>query len=111
MMGDFNAFKSEVLRKTTKLGKTTLAGFLTQAISDTQRFLEAQAQEFATWTNDLEAGSITQEQFEFLVQAQLAVFQMHALTEAGIAAAQIQQFRDALVQIISDAAIKYFVHI
>lgn len=110
-MSKFDVFKTQVLAEVEKLGQTTLTNFVTQAKSDTQQFLDAQTHALAVWTQELASGDIDKEDFNFLVHGQVALFQMHLLTQAGITAVQVQKFRDALIKIVVDAAVKIFIPI
>ena len=108
-MSKFDDFKNEILTGVKGLALGSLTGFVDQMKSDTQQFLQAQEQHLIEWTNDLGSGEIDEEEFEFLVKGQIQLFEMHALTVAGITAAQIQHFRDAVTKIVVDAAIKVFI--
>ena len=110
-MSEFSEFENEVITGTKGLAQRTLANFATQATSDTQQFIDNQKQKLITWGNQLKNRQIDAEQFEFNVGGQLDLAEMHALTQAGITAVQVQQFRDALIKIVVDAAVKHFIPI
>lgn len=108
-MSQFSDFKNDVIAQIKKLGETTLIDFASQAKSDTQKFLDAEAHDLERWTEELAKEEIDKEDFNFLIHGQVALFKMHMLTEAGITEAQLQQFRDALIKIVVDAGVKHFI--
>ena len=104
----FSDFTNDVLGQIKKLAETTFPALLSEMKTDTQAFLNAQAHDLKTWTEELASGEIDKEDFNFLIHGQAALFDMHALTVAGISAARLQQFRDALIKIVVDTAFKHF---
>lgn len=110
-MSAFTEFRSEVLDGVKDLATTTLAGFANQAKSDTQQFLTNQKTKLTEWGDQLKAGEIDADDYEFNVGGLLDLAEMHALTEVGITAGQIQHFRDGLIKLVVDAAVKHFVPI
>lgn len=107
-MSVFSAFTGDVLGQVKKLAETNFPSLLAEMKTDTQAFLNAQAHDLKTWTQELASDEIDKEDFNFLVHGQAALFEMHALTVAGISEAQLQQFRDALIKIVVDTAFKHF---
>ena len=107
-MSNFEDFKKDVITGAEELAKTTLTGFVANAKSDTQQFLQNQAQNVLAWIDDLRNEAIDANQYRSLLRGQIAIGKMHALTEAGVTAATYQRFRDGLIDIVVKATTKYF---
>lgn len=103
---DFSAIFSNVIDGVKKLAVGSLKDFVTQAQSDAQDFIESSKNDFELWTTQLSRGEINKPQFENLVQGQADLAEMHALTQAGIAQADIQRLRDGVINLLIEAAFK-----
>jgi hypothetical protein len=107
-MSDFDDFTHGVLSGAEDLAKNTLHGFINDARNDAQSFLDKAKADLQRWTKMLAKQQLSQAEFCDLVRGQAALAEMHALTEAGIALARIQQFRDGLIDLVIDTAFKTF---
>jgi hypothetical protein len=107
-MSKFDGFGKAIRGGVVNIAKGDLKNFLTQAKGDADQFLTATKEDLKTWTKQLADGDLTKDEFEFLVRGKEDLAAMHALTEAGIAAVQIQAFRDALIDLVIDTAFKVF---
>ncbi|HMJ41445.1 MAG TPA: hypothetical protein VK522_04085 [Pseudolabrys sp.] len=105
-MVDMNKFFSTILDGAKDIARESLDGLVDQAENDTRAFLLASKADLEKWLKQLNAGQINKAQFENLVQGQEDLVQMHALTEAGVAAAALQRFREKLINLVIDAAFK-----
>ena len=108
-MSKFDDFGNEIRAGVVNIAKGDLKDFLKEAKDDTNQFLAATKEDLKTWTKQLADGDLSKDEFEFLLRGKEDLAEMHALTQAGIAAAQIQKFRDALIDLVIDTAFKVFV--
>ncbi len=107
-MSAWDEFLAKVETGVARAATGALAGFVAEAKSDAQTFLTAVAQDLKTWTAELAAGQIDAGDLMDFLAADEALAEMAALTEAGIAAADIQRFRDTLVNTVVSAAVATF---
>jgi hypothetical protein len=107
-MSQFETFLSAILSGSTALAQQTLQGFLTQAKGDTVAFLNQSKQNLNDWTVQLAQGQMTKDEFADLAGGLKDLAELHALTEAGVVVASVQQFRDALIKLVIDTAFKTF---
>ena len=107
-MSEFDQFIATVGSGAKGLAQTTLKDFVTQAQDDTRAFLAQSKQQLQDWTTQLALGQLSKLEFEVLVGGLKDLATLRALTQAGIAAADAQRFRDALITLVIDAAFKTF---
>jgi ABC-type ATPase with predicted acetyltransferase domain len=60
------------------------------------------------WTRELRDNELTKAEFADLVKGQKDLAQLAALTQAGLALAALQRFRDGLMKLVIDTAFKTF---
>ena len=108
-MTQLDDFGNAIHAGVVNIAKGDLKDFLKEAKDDTNQFLAATKEDLKTWTKQLADGDLSKDEFEFLLRGKEDLAEMHALTQAGIAAAQIQKFRDALIDLVIDTAFKVFV--
>ena len=107
-MSVFDDFLSTVVSGAKGLAQQTLTDFVTQAQNDTKDFLLQSRQQLNDWTTQLAKGQMTKEEFADLALGLKDLAVMAALTEAGIAAARVQRFRDAVIKLVIDTAFQKF---
>lgn len=110
-MPTFDDFISDVVSGAKNFARQNLKDFVAQAEGDSRDFLTKSRAELQKWTAQLAKGQITKEMFENLVQGEKDLAEMHALTEAGVALATLQRFRDKLIDLVIDAAFNRFLPI
>src|SRR5262249_28377664 len=107
-MSAFGDFGKAVRTGVQALAKRTLKDFVTQAQNDAQSFMKQAKKDHIRWTNRLAAKKMTKDEFADLVKGQKDLATLNALTQAGLALARLQRFRDALIKLVIDSAFKTF---
>jgi len=107
-MSTFDAFFDNILSASKDLAQQTLQGFVAQAESDATDFLNQSKQQLNLWTDQLASGQLSSDEFNDLALGLKDLALMHALTQAGVAAATAQRFRDAVIKLVIDTAFKTF---
>lgn len=107
-MNDFDGFLAELKKSVGDLAQQTLKGGVDAAKADFEDFEEKAKAEWQLWTTALAKGDMDQNDLAGLLRGQVDLAKMHALTAAGLAAERIQKFRDAVIKIVFDTAIKTF---
>lgn len=98
------SFLDEVLKRFQVEIREVLPSFRTAIIASGSDFLADSRRDLERWIGLLAAGSISQEEFEWLVQARVHLAEMETLLAAGIALARVDELRIALVHSITGAA-------
>jgi hypothetical protein len=107
-MSKFGDFEKAVVAGAKGLAATSLKGFITEAQDDAEGFLAQHTADLRQWTSQLDAGELTKDEFADLMKGDADLAELDALTRAGVAAADLQRFRDALINLVIDAATKAF---
>ena len=107
-MSTFSDFENAVVAGVKDLAKGSLKDYLQQAQDDAKDYLVKSRQKLALWTAALASGDLSGLEFEGLVNSEAGLAAMEGLKQVGIAAADIQRFRDALIKLVIDSAFKAF---
>ena len=108
-MSQFDVFYNTVRAGVVDIAKGDLAQYVEQGKADAGQFLQSLQSDLKDWTKALANGDLSKDEFDFLLRGKADLAAMHALTQAGIAAVQVQQFRDALIDLVINSAFKVFV--
>src|ERR1700712_4876840 len=82
------------------LAKTSLDNYVEQAKADGEAALDAMKANLSHWTQEVENGAMTVDDLEFLLQEEAALDEMTALKQAGLAEVRIDQFKNALINLV-----------
>lgn len=96
-MPDFDALLDTLKDEVADLAETHLQEVRDEAIRDGEDFLNRTQDDLRRWTRLLEEGELSRDEFESLVRGQKDLAEMEALKQTGLAAAQAERFRDALI--------------
>ncbi len=96
----------EGLKTTVASSVSEQAGqYVKQVSSDTNDFLTASKTDLELWIQQLADGELTKDDFASLVRGKESVAEMKALASAGMAAANVDKLRNALIQAVINAAV------
>ncbi len=84
----------------TNIAQSSLKNYLSQAQVDGKSFLVAIQDDLTNWTNLLATGQLSANDFKDLVLGQKDLMQMVALTQAGVAAIQLDQFKQEVFGLV-----------
>jgi hypothetical protein len=107
-MSQFDDFINAIVKGVPRLATGDLAGLVADAESDTEAFLERAEDKLRRRTQMLADGTIDEEDFEDLAKGQMDLIEGFALTQAGVAAARLEQFRKDLIDLVVSTAVKIF---
>lgn len=82
------------------LAKESFQDYLSHAETDGQALIASMKVNLQNWAQEVENGSMTTEDLEFLLQGQIALNSMVALKQAGLAEVRLDQFKSGLVNMI-----------
>ena len=107
-MSQWTDFLSKVNAGVVTAAKGALTGYVNEMKSDAEAFLTQADADLKTWTQQLAEGKIEADDLAEYVKADADLAGLAALTGAGIAAADLQRFRDTLINTVIDAAVATF---
>ena len=82
------------------VAKDSLNDYLTEAKADGVTALNNLKASLQTWAQEVENGSMTAEDLEFLLKGEEGLDEMVALKQAGLAAVHIDKFRNGLINMV-----------
>ena len=82
------------------VAKDNLQEYENAAKADGQAALSDMKTSLQQWAIEVENGSMTKEDLQFLLQGEESLDEMRALKEAGLAAVRIDKFRNGLVNMV-----------
>ena len=108
-MGTWSDFSKEVEDEVRGLAAGDFAGLPGEFKAVADQFLASAQNDLELYSAQLQAGEINEDDFADNVRSEYVLVKLDALTDAGIALARAQEFRDALLGIVINAAIKVFI--
>jgi hypothetical protein len=97
---NFDSLFTTLLNNITALAKEQLKDYVSQAVTDGENMLQQLKQQLQQWTQELQTGELTGNDFAFLLQGEKEEVEMVALKQEGLAAVRIDMFKAALVNMI-----------
>jgi hypothetical protein len=88
------------------LAKNSFKEYEAQAKSDGQQAITDLKTNLIQWTKELETGSLTKEDLEYLLQEEEALDKMVALKQAGLAEVHVDKFRNDIITMIVTSVTK-----
>ncbi len=107
-MSNYDDFISSLQASIMGLAREILGGNADSAVADAKDFLEKAKNDLQRWTSLLQSGELSNDEFQDLVQSKRDLAQMHALTQIGISAMQMDQFKTGVISLIVSKAVQYF---
>ncbi|SFU03119.1 hypothetical protein [Sedimentitalea nanhaiensis] len=104
----WDAFLDEFRNGLTVLAKNSLQDWKDTARADGEAYLEAMKDDLPRWTKALKEGLLTKDEFEQLLQGQKTLLKLHMLTAAGLTKTRLEQFRVALISLVTTSAYSAF---
>jgi len=104
-MSKLDDFIDAVLTGAKDLAKNTVEGFEDQAGADAKAFLDKMKDDLQKWAKLRAEKKITDQDFTDFVMGKKALAEIHALTQAGIAAVKLERFRTGLIKLVVDKAL------
>ena len=102
---DFDAFKDTLRVGVKELAKNTVKEFAEDAKTDMEAFVDDTKGDLQRWTTALAEGTLTQEDYAFLLKMRMDVAKMHALTATGVSQARINRFQQGLISLLMRSAL------
>ncbi|KAA6438436.1 hypothetical protein FEM33_17265 [Dyadobacter flavalbus] len=97
---DFNQLYDSLKSGVETVAKESLNSYVSQATKDGKNALQDIKTNLQRWAVEVETGALTKEDLQFLLQEETALDELTSLKEAGLAAVQIDKFRNGLINMI-----------
>lgn len=107
-MATYDDFLEALKAALSQYAKQSWTDYRDQAEADGQDFINQTKQDLQTWTQQLVAGQITQQEFKFNVNSKKALAQLASLKQAGLAKVSADKFTNGLVDVIVNTAVSTF---
>lgn len=99
---EFNALIRGLRSDIDDLAKLTVRKYRRAAAKDARKQLTAMKKDLRRWSDLLEQGLLTTDDFEFLVNSQQDSLKMTALRNSGLALIRVDQFKFSFFNLIID---------
>ncbi len=107
-MPNFETFLDTLNDDIVQLAETHFDDLRDQAVQDGTTFLEQTEDDLKRWTRLLEEEKLTRAEVASLVRGRRDLAEMEALKQAGLAAAEADRFRNALLDQVVSTAVNVF---
>lgn len=106
-MADFSEILGDIRAGVVTLAKATVQNYVDAAVTDAEEFLGGTEEKLKRWTLLLADGSLTTEDFEWLVRSQADLAQMRALKQSGLALVRVDEFKSSLLNLVTDTIFRF----
>lgn len=86
-----------------QLAKSCLGGFMNEASQNIRSCVSSNLGKMKGWLSQLANGSLSKEDFKFLLQSEFDLSAMEALKEKGIAEIQLDNFKKGVISLVENA--------
>lgn len=100
MAVDINALLKQLETGIAGIAETSLKNYVAQANQDGKAFLNAMEDDLKQWSLELANETLNTADFKDLVLGQQDVLQMAALKQAGLTQIQLDQFKQAVLDLV-----------
>lgn len=107
-MADFNEFLSALKENLIPVIKEGFDSYKDQVLSDGSAFAEKTKTDLQKWLTQMKDGSLTKDDFEFLIKAKGDLAEMEALKLAGLAQVKIDILKKSIIETVIGTAEKVF---
>lgn len=99
---DFPDILNQLKTNVVNLSQTTFKDYAKDLKADAQKTLDNMKPELKKWANQLAEGSLTEEEFAWLLNSKKDLIEITALKNAGIAKIKIDQFKSSILNVIAN---------
>jgi hypothetical protein len=107
-MPDFQEFLDILKGKIWDFAKSNWKEHQDAVVSDGSDFLNKAKEDIKRWTRLLAEGSLSQDDFKWLVEGKRDLAEMKALERAGLALVQVDKCRNGILEIVVGTAFDFF---
>ena len=108
-MATFKEFLDILKDETEKVVRAEWQDCKEAALRDGGAFVEKTKADLERWTALLALGSLSREDFEWLLKGKKDLAELEALKQAGLAQVRLDRFRDSILGVVTQTALRVFV--
>ena len=108
-MADFMEFLNKLKNDILELGKHELTEHSDEFLKDGQDFVNEVKEDLKTWTKQLAAGEMSEEEFKMAVSGKAELAKMKAITQLGLTKIRIDKLKQGIIDTVVSAAITTFI--
>jgi len=97
---NFDQLYADLKSGVETIAKNSLQNYEAQAKTDGINALDNLKTNLSNWAQEVENGALTKEDLEFLLQSEESLNEMVTLKQAGLAAIQIDKFKNSLINLV-----------
>ena len=105
-MSDFDDFLKLFKSELIDIAKSAGEDIKEELLDDGQAFVQKTKADLQRWTALVAAGDLSQEEFEYLLQAKKDLAVMEALKQKGLAQARIDKLKEAVIGAVVGSAVR-----
>lgn len=105
-MNHFDEFLDELKSALIDIAKDVGEDIKDELLQDGKAFVEKSRDDLQRWAQLLAEGKLTQNEFEYLLQAKKDLAEMEALKQKGLAEARIDKLKNAVFSAIVGSAVR-----
>ena len=106
-MARFDDFRDALKEGLGELVKD-LADHKDVVLAASEAFLDESEEDLKKWTKQVAEGEMSTDDLEFLVKGKADLAMVHWHTQIGLTKAAVDKFRNSLLDLVADTAIKVF---
>ena len=110
-MSDYNNFIGELKKNLQKLAAGSFSKYSSQLVQDGTAFAQKLEEDLNKWTGEYSLYEMSKEEFENLVKSKKELLAMEALKHQGLAKTDLNKLRNAIVEIVTETAVKVLLKI
>jgi hypothetical protein len=107
-MATFNDFWNELTSEIGTFASQNWQSYKTGAVADATAFSNTMKSDLQRWTSMLAQGTLTPDDFQYLLQSKKDLAELVSLKQAGLAEAALEQFVNGVLNVMVSAATKVF---
>jgi len=101
MNTNFDQIYQDLKSGVVDIAKQSFQDYITEAKAAGKSALDGMKDNLQHWAQEVENGALTKDDLEFLLQEEASLEELTALKQTGITAIRIDQFRNAIISVIS----------
>jgi hypothetical protein len=106
---DWKNFIIQISEGAKDLCVDSLINYKNSVSSDMQKFLEKSRSNFEKWSQQVQDGRLSKEDYESLVKRQMAGAEFIAIKQAGLGKIEIEKLISGIINVIVDSTFKLLV--
>lgn len=105
---DFETFFDNLKSGIIALAEEELGDFKEEAVKNGHLFLDRTRHDLAEWANQVADGSLSSDEFQFLLEGKKNLSEMEVLKQKGLAQVRLDKFQNSIFKMVTTTTFKTF---